>query len=143
MRTVARNRVIDLPQRGTDIGLERCLCHSLRLKIELVEEPVSIERSPVVDRRLGPSLEERDAQPRRRCDTLRMQRRDDKAARYENWKWVESERGNGLFDLSADIGERNDLSASRPEVLKKMKSRWAAWRKQMDEAEVRGPFRNY
>ena len=71
------------------------------------------------------------------------QRRDDKAARYENWKWVESERGNGLFDLSADIGERNDLSASRPEVLKKMKSCWAAWRKQMDEAEVRGPFRNY
>ena len=71
------------------------------------------------------------------------QRRDDKAARYENWKWVESERGNGLFDVSADIGERNDLSASRPEVLKKMKSRWAAWRKQMDEAEVRGPFRNY
>ena len=71
------------------------------------------------------------------------QRRDDKAARYENWKWVESERGSGLFDLSKDIGEQNDLSVSRPEMLSEIKSRWEAWRKEMDDAEVRGPFRNY
>ena len=71
------------------------------------------------------------------------QRRDDKAARYENWKWVESEKGSGLFDLSKDIGERNDLSEVQPQMLKKMKSRWAAWRKEMNDAEVRGPFRNY
>ena len=71
------------------------------------------------------------------------QRRSNKAARYQNWKWVESDRGGGLFDLANDIGERKDLSSSHPNVLQDMKTRWAAWRKQMDEAEPRGPFRDY
>ena len=52
-------------------------------------------------------------------------------------------KGSGLFDLSKDIGEQNDLSEAQPQMLKKMKSRWAAWRKEMNDAEVRGPFRNY
>ena len=44
---------------------------------------------------LDPSLEDKDA----------------KAARVSQWKWVESKRGSGLFDLSQDLGEKNDLSA--------------------------------
>jgi arylsulfatase A-like enzyme len=72
------------------------------------------------------------------------QRRSDKAARYENWKWVGGTKGGaGLFDLSADIGEKNDLSAEKPEVLQMMKSRFEAWRKEMDGSEPRGPFRDY
>jgi arylsulfatase A-like enzyme len=71
------------------------------------------------------------------------QRKEDKAARAGHWKWVESERGNGLFDLSKDIGEKHDLSKEKPDVLEDMRSRWAAWRKQMDQAEPRGPFRDY
>ena len=71
------------------------------------------------------------------------QRRDDKAARYKNWKWVESARGNGLFDLSSDIGEKKDLTASRPKIFRMMKERWSGWRRQMDEAAPRGPFRDY
>ena len=66
-----------------------------------------------------------------------------KAARYENWKWVDSDRGSGLFDLSKDIGEQNDLSRERPELLNTIKGRWQAWRRRMDESEPRGPFRNY
>ncbi|MFT5028321.1 MAG: arylsulfatase A [Candidatus Binatia bacterium] len=71
------------------------------------------------------------------------QRRDDKAARIGNWKWVDASNGRGLFDLSVDIGERNDLSKKKPEVLKRVKARFANWVKTMDEAEPRGPFRDY
>jgi hypothetical protein len=56
---------------------------------------------------------------------------------------VDASNGRGLFDLSVDIGERNDLSKKKPEVLKRVKARFANWVKTMDEAEPRGPFRDY
>ena len=56
------------------------------------------------------------------------QRRNDKAARVEDWKWVESARGNGLFNLKEDIGETNDLSESHPDKLQEMKQHFADWR---------------
>ncbi len=71
------------------------------------------------------------------------QRRGDRAARVGSYKWVESAAGSGLFDLSKDIGEKTDLSQTHPEVLKRVKERWQAWRKEMDAAEPRGPFRDY
>ncbi|MBW3538921.1 MAG: sulfatase-like hydrolase/transferase [Planctomycetes bacterium] len=71
------------------------------------------------------------------------QRRGDRAARVGHWKWVDSQRGSGLFDLSEDIGERRDLSSERPEVLARVKSRFEAWRQEMDAAEPRGPFRDF
>ncbi len=71
------------------------------------------------------------------------QRRGDRAARVGNWKWVESSRGGGLFDLSSDVGETSDLSEARPDVLRMVKGRFAAWEKAMDEAEPRRPFRDF
>ena len=71
------------------------------------------------------------------------ERRGDRAARVGNWKWVESARGTGLFDLSTDIGEQNDLSKEKPGILQMVKSRFAVWKKQMQETEPRGPFRNF
>ena len=71
------------------------------------------------------------------------QRKLDKGARVGHWKWVESSRGNGLFDLSHDIGERRDLSKERPEILKRVQARFANWKKQMQAAEPRGPFRDF
>jgi arylsulfatase A-like enzyme len=71
------------------------------------------------------------------------QRRLDRAARVGNYKWVESEKGNGLFDLSQDVGEKHDLTAELPDVAAKMEAKFNAWRKEMDEAEPRGPFRDY
>ncbi|MBM4025858.1 MAG: N-acetylgalactosamine-6-sulfatase [Planctomycetes bacterium] len=71
------------------------------------------------------------------------ERRGDRAARVGHWKWVESDRGTGLFDLAADIGEKRDLSQEKPEVLTHVKSRFAAWKKQMADAEPRGPFRDF
>ncbi len=71
------------------------------------------------------------------------QRKLDKAARVGHWKWVESSRGNGLFDLRTDLSEKHDLSKSKPEILKMMKARFANWKKEMEAAEPRGPFRDY
>jgi arylsulfatase A-like enzyme len=87
-----------------------------------------------------PVLKGKVASPR---TEMFWQRRDDRAARIGSYKWVESSKGSGLFDLSKDIGEKDDLSQKQPEVLDKMKKGWAGWRKRMDEAEPRGPFRDY
>lgn len=75
--------------------------------------------------------------------TLFWQRRSDRAARVGKYKWVQSKKGSGLFDLSKDMGEKNDLSRSHPEVLARVKKEWQKWRKAMDAAEPRGPFRDY
>ena len=66
-----------------------------------------------------------------------------RSARVSNWKWVESNKGGGLFDLAADLGEKHDLSAEKPDVLKMVKERWAAWKTEMNASEPRGPFRDY
>lgn len=71
------------------------------------------------------------------------QRRGDKAARVGQYKWVESAQGSGLFDLSNDLGEKTDLSRTHPDVFERVRGRWQAWRKEMDAAEPRGPFRDY
>ena len=56
---------------------------------------------------------------------------------------MQSPKGSGLFNLAKDIGEKNDLSSQEPATLAMMKTRWAAWRKQMDQAEPHSPFRDY
>jgi len=38
----------------------------------------------------------------------------------------------GLFDLSQDVGESNDLSAANPDKVKKLQAAWAAWRKDVE-----------
>jgi len=89
---------------------------------------------------MTPVLAGKQKSPR---EEMFWQRRDDRSARVGNWKWVQSSRGSGLFDLSKDIGEQNDLSKERPDVLQMVKSRFAAWEKRMAEAEPRGPFRDF
>jgi arylsulfatase A-like enzyme len=71
------------------------------------------------------------------------QRRADKAARVGDWKWLDSAKGKGLYDLATDPGETKDLSQENPEVVKLMQARFASWKKAMDAAEPRGPFRDY
>ncbi len=71
------------------------------------------------------------------------ERRGDKAARVGHYKWVDSKRGKGLFDLSTDISEQRDLSKEKPELLAKLKARFAAWKKEMNECEPRRPFKDF
>ncbi len=71
------------------------------------------------------------------------QRRNDRAVRVGQYKWVDSAKGSGLFDLESDLAEAHDLSANRPDLLAQLKGRFDAWRKTMDQSEPRGPFRDY
>ena len=87
-----------------------------------------------------PVLQGKTKSPRKE---MFWQRRLDKGARVGHWKWVESARGNGLFDLSKDLSEKKDLSKERPDMLAKLKSRFQNWKKEMTAAEPRGPFRDF
>ena len=75
-------------------------------------------------------------------DFMVWKRQGDVAIRVGDWKWVDSSRGRGLFNLKDDIGEKHDLSASKPEELASLKSRLAVWEKEMQTAAPRGPFRD-
>lgn len=79
----------------------------------------------------------------RRTEMFWERAREGRAARVGHWKWVESRRGNGLFDLSKDIGETNDLSKEHPEKLRELRTAFEAWEKRMQAAEPRRPFRDY
>lgn len=87
-----------------------------------------------------PILEQRAKSPR---DEMFWERRGDHAARVGRYKWLESAKGTGLFDLENDLGETRDLSQENPEVLARVRARFAAWKKEMEAAEPRGPFRDY
>ncbi len=69
--------------------------------------------------------------------------RGQKAARIGNYKWLEAGQGRGLYDLSSDLGEKQDLSAKLPEKAAEFSARWTAWRESMNQTEPRGPFRDY
>jgi arylsulfatase A-like enzyme len=76
-------------------------------------------------------------------EAMFWQRRSDKAARVGKWKWIESAKGGGLFDLEADPAEKHDLSREKPEMAQKLKAQFEAWRAEMDASEPRGPFRDF
>ena len=87
-----------------------------------------------------PVLAGKSASPRKE---MFWEFRGEKAARVGNYKWIEAENHRGLFDLASDLGEKNDLTDKQPTVAADIASKWATWRKQMDDAEPRGPFRDY
>ncbi len=89
---------------------------------------------------MAPVLAGERSSPR---EEMFWQRRARKGARVGDWKWVESKRGGGLYDLSQDIAEKHDLSAEKPDVLERVKGRFDAWQKEMEKAEPRRPFRNF
>ena len=70
-------------------------------------------------------------------------RRVKEAARVGDWKWVRNESGTFLFDLSKDVAEKNDLLEKMPEKAAEMQAHFENWLKRMDEAEPRGPFKDF
>ncbi len=54
------------------------------------------------------------------------------AVRKGNWKLLKSPEGNvELYDLSADVGEKNDLSQKNPEKVKELQAVFDAWDAQL------------
>jgi arylsulfatase A-like enzyme len=68
---------------------------------------------------------------------------NDAGARVGQWKWVNHNGEEALYDLAADLSETRDLSRDRPEIFRMVKDRYAAWWKEMEACEPRGPFRDY
>jgi len=58
-----------------------------------------------------------------------------------DWKLVDNNGKVELFDLEADLGEENDLSAKHPDVLKRLQQAYATWRAQMAPQIRRRPPR--
>ena len=57
------------------------------------------------------------------------QRNQQKAVREGNWKYLMDDKGEYLFDLATDPGEKNDLKSAKPDVFEKLKAKYAAWEK--------------
>jgi arylsulfatase A-like enzyme len=87
-----------------------------------------------------PVLAEGKPSPRK---DMFWKRQGHEAARVDNWKWIRNPSGTFLFDLSKDIGEKTNLIDKMPEKAAEMEARFAAWLKTMDEAEPRGPFKDF
>jgi arylsulfatase A len=62
--------------------------------------------------------------------------RQQRAVRHGNWKLLMDGGALLLFDLSKDIGERNDLAAVRSDIVADLRQRYLAWEKEV-EAEAR------
>jgi arylsulfatase len=57
-----------------------------------------------------------------------------RAVREGDWKlvWDKEHRRWALYDLATDQSETRDLSASRPDLVKKLADRWYAWAEMTD-----------
>jgi arylsulfatase A-like enzyme len=64
-----------------------------------------------------------------------FQRRQQKALRSGDWKYLQTDAGEFLFDLAADAGEKHDRKADQPAILAQLKEKYAAW-----EREVLAPI---
>lgn len=58
-----------------------------------------------------------------------FQRSRQKAMREGNWKYLQDEKGEYLFDLSADPAERNDLKPKENALFDRLKEKYAEWEK--------------
>lgn len=87
-----------------------------------------------------PMLAEGKPSPRKE---MYWKRRVKEAARVGDWKWIRNESGKFLFDLSKDVSEKNNLIDEMPEKAAEMEQHFSDWLKAMDEAEPRGPFKDF
>lgn len=58
-----------------------------------------------------------------------FQRAKQKAIRDGKWKYLQDEKGEYLFDLLADRGEKNDLKEKQGIIFNRLKKRYAKWEK--------------
>lgn len=80
---------------------------------------------------LRPFLDGRAPAGARPHDTLYWRKGPHAAIRHLDWKLHRHpDRPIELYDLAADIGEKKDLSAARPDVVRDLLARLWAWEKQ-------------
>jgi len=57
------------------------------------------------------------------------QRRNEKAIREGHWKYLKDDKGEYLFDLAIDPGEKNDLKEKEKTLFEKLKNKYSEWEK--------------
>lgn len=62
-----------------------------------------------------------------------------RAAREGRWKYMQHDSTQFLFDVADDPGERRNLFAERPDVVRRLRADLAAWEARMDQAQARSP----
>jgi arylsulfatase A-like enzyme len=62
-----------------------------------------------------------------------FQRTQHKAMRMGDWKFLQDENGEYLFNLKSDQAEKNNLREQNPAVFSKLKEKYAAWEKSVLE----------
>jgi arylsulfatase A len=87
-----------------------------------------------------PVLSGQEPSPR---EAMFWKRRGMQAARVGHWKWIDNNGEQFLFDLSEDLGEKNNLIGTMPEKAAQMERHFQHWLQDMEAAEPRGPFRDY
>ena len=58
-----------------------------------------------------------------------FQRNQQKALREGNWKYLKDEKGEYLFNLSKDPGEKTDLKENEKAIFEKLKKKYGDWEK--------------
>ena len=53
------------------------------------------------------------------------------AARVGSWKYLKDQKGEHLFDLANDPGEKTDLRRHHPDRFESIRRRYQAWAAQM------------
>jgi len=76
-------------------------------------------------------LGEKPLHARTLCWRIDRKGREQKAVRYSHWKYIQDGNVEMLFDLTADIGERRDLSFQQPRVMTELKRQLADWEKEL------------
>ncbi len=117
-------------------------CSSLDILPTLLREcQVNPDQNLILDGfDLMPMLANNQPSPR---NNMFWQRRTDRAARVGDWKWVDSTKGSGLYNLQDDPSEKTDLSEKNPAQLRKLVNAFKRWRQEIDQSEPRGPFRDF
>ncbi|MCP5539042.1 MAG: sulfatase-like hydrolase/transferase [Akkermansiaceae bacterium] len=75
---------------------------------------------------------EREPVERAFCWRVDRTRRRMKAIRHGDWKYVQDDMVEMLFNLRDDVGERDDLYYERLDKVKKLKAELAAWEADVD-----------
>ncbi|MCP5558694.1 MAG: sulfatase-like hydrolase/transferase [Verrucomicrobiaceae bacterium] len=76
-------------------------------------------------------------------DRMTWVRQGDQAVRWQHYKWIRTPKEEYLFDLEHDLGEKENLISSQPALLKQMRGLFDEWVTDMNQAEPRGPFRDF
>jgi len=88
---------------------------------------------------LRPALQRRTVS---RTQPLFWEHEGNRAVRSGNWKLVSVYPNDWeLYDLAADRVERNDLAASRPDLVKTLAAEWEAWARRANVDPWTGPRR--